>query len=106
MRELDDELGLSAPRFSVLARLRYDGEATIGQLARAERVAQPSMTQLVGGLERAGLVLRHSDPADGRRCIVRLTPAGRALIRRARARKIAWVGSAIADLDDAQLDAL
>ena len=54
MRGLDDELGLSVARFSALARLRYDGDATVGQLATAEHVAQPSMTQLVAGLERGG----------------------------------------------------
>jgi DNA-binding MarR family transcriptional regulator len=60
------------------------------------------MTQLVAGLERAGLVRRRPDLADGRRCIVRLTSSGRALVRRARARKIAWVQAAIASLDTDQ----
>ena len=89
LRELDDEIGLSPARFSVLARLRYSGAISIGELARAERVSQPTMTQLVGALENTGLVGRAQDPNDRRRCIVELRPEGRALVRRARARKIA-----------------
>ena len=98
MRRLDEELGLSPARFSVLATLRYDGAQRIGELARREGVAQPTMTQSVQGLEAAGLVARSPDPADGRSQVIDLTPAGRALVRRARARKIAWIADALADL--------
>ena len=106
MRRLDDELGLSPARFSVLATLRYDGAQRIGELARREGVAQPTMTQSVQGLETAGLVARRPEPADGRSQVIELTPAGRALVRRARARKIAWIGDAIADLSPAARTAL
>jgi DNA-binding MarR family transcriptional regulator len=98
MRRLDDELGLSPARFSVLATLRYDGPQRIGELARREGVAQPTMTQSVQGLEAAGLVARRPDPADGRSQVIELTSAGRALVRRARARKIDWIARSLADL--------
>ena len=106
LRELDDEIGLSAARFSVLAQLRYGGATSLGELARAERVSQPTMTQLVDALEHAGLARRAPDANDRRRCIVELTPEGRALVRRARARKIAWVKSAIGGLAESELVAL
>ena len=98
MRRLDEELGLSPARFSVLATLRYDGPQRIGELARREGVAQPTMTQSVQGLEAAGLVVRRPDPADGRSHVIELTPSGRALVRRARARKIDWIARSLADL--------
>jgi DNA-binding MarR family transcriptional regulator len=98
MRRLDEDLGLSPARFSVLATLRYDGPHRIGALARSEGVAQPTMTQLVQALETAGLVARRPDPTDGRSHVVELTSAGRALVRRARARKIAWIDEVLADL--------
>jgi DNA-binding MarR family transcriptional regulator len=75
-------------------------------LAQLEGISQPTATKLVNGLERDGLVQRAADPADGRGRLVRLTPAGRALIRRARARKIAYVELAIAGLRAASVTAV
>ena len=106
MRCLDEDLGLSHARFSVLARLRYDGPQRIGELARSERVAQPTMTQSVQGLETAGLVTRRPAPPDRRSQVIELTPAGRALVRRARARKIAWIDEVLADLPPSARTAL
>jgi DNA-binding MarR family transcriptional regulator len=105
-RELDDELGLSPARFSLLATLRYHGPLRVGELAREERVTQPTVTQAVQGLESAGLVRRGPHPSDGRGCVVELTPAGRAIVRRARARKIAWLNEVIGELDSDQRPAL
>jgi DNA-binding MarR family transcriptional regulator len=104
--ESDQELGLSGARFSLLATLRYDGPQRIGELARREGVSQPTITQCVRGLEAAGLVVRRCHPNDGRGSVVELAPAGRALVRRARARKIAWVADALGDLTDSQLAAV
>ena len=94
-RLLDAELGLSPARFSVLATLRYEGPHRLGDLARREGVAQPTMTKLVTGLERDRLVARRADSNDHRGIIVELTADGRALVRRARARKIDWLGNVL-----------
>ena len=94
-RSIDEELGLSPARFSVLATLRHGGPQRVGELARREGVAQPTMTQSIRGLEAADLVTRRATPDDGRGCLVELTPKGRALVRRARARKIAWVAEVL-----------
>jgi DNA-binding MarR family transcriptional regulator len=64
------------------------------------------MTQAVHGLEAAELVVRVPDPHDGRGCLARLTPKGRALVRRARARKIAWIDDVLRRLGREQTDAL
>jgi DNA-binding MarR family transcriptional regulator len=106
LRAIDEELGLSPARFSVLATLRYDGPQRVGELAGRERVAQPTMTQSIQGLEAAELVTRRAVANDGRGCIVELTPKGRALVRRARARKIAWIDAAVRGLEDEQQRAL
>lgn len=90
-QHLDAELGLSPARFSVLAALRYGGAQRLGDLARREGVAQPTMTKLVAGLERDRLVVRRADSGDLRGTIVELTADGRALVRRARTRKIDWI---------------
>jgi DNA-binding MarR family transcriptional regulator len=106
LRRLDDELGLTPARFSALATLRYAGPQRVGELAALEGVAQPTMTRLVGKLEDEGLVVREHDAADGRGSVVALTGDGRALVRRARARKIAWVARAIREVRPEDLDAL
>ena len=97
-RGLDSELGLSPSRFSVLATLRFAGPQRVGALARLEDVAQPTMTRLLAGLERQELVERRADPDDRRGSTFQLTAAGRALVRRARARKIGWVARVLRDL--------
>jgi DNA-binding MarR family transcriptional regulator len=48
----------------------------ITELAAAEALAQPTITTLVGRLERDGLVRREADPADARAVRVHLTDAG------------------------------
>lgn len=62
--------------------------ARIGDLARAERCTQPTMTAQVHRLQAQGLVSRVPDPADARAARISLTEQGRrtlADIRRARA---------------------
>ena len=62
----------------VLSLLHDGGPARISVLAAATGVSQPSMTELVGRLEREGLVSRLCDPDDGRATLVDITASGRA----------------------------
>jgi len=71
--------GTSLTTRAVLARLDEDGPAWLTVLAAAAGTSQPAMTQLVGRLEREGLVSRLVDPDDGRATLVAITAAGRAL---------------------------
>jgi DNA-binding MarR family transcriptional regulator len=64
----------------VLALLAEDGPVRVSVLATASGVSQPSMTELVGRLEREGLVTRLSDPEDGRATLVDITANGRTLL--------------------------
>ena len=59
-------MGLTPARASALSIMVFGGRVTIGQLAQAEHVSAPTMTRLVVGLERDGLVRRQDDPDDGR----------------------------------------
>jgi DNA-binding MarR family transcriptional regulator len=67
-----------APR-TVLATLEEDGPTRLTVLAAANGVSQPAMTQLVGRLERDGLVIRLIDPEDARATLIDITDAGRAV---------------------------
>src|SRR4051794_41790564 len=53
-----------------------DGPRRITELAEYERLAQPTMTQLVKRLERSGLITRERQADDGRVVLVELTEAG------------------------------
>jgi DNA-binding MarR family transcriptional regulator len=66
---------------SALATLTQFGATRLGALAATEGVSAPSMTRIVGSLERLGLVRRTNDPADGRASLVDATPAGRRLVQ-------------------------
>jgi DNA-binding MarR family transcriptional regulator len=67
---------ITASQTAVLGRLVRDGAQAAADLARAEGVRPQSMGATVQALEDAGLVVRESDPNDGRRQVVRVTPAG------------------------------
>ena len=70
---------LSRTATSVLATLRDAGPHRITALAGAEGVAQPTMTNLVGRLERRGLVERTTDPHDARAVLVAIAPGDRTM---------------------------
>jgi len=71
--------GSSLTSRNVLAALATEGPSRLTALATATGIAQPAMTQLVGRLEREGLVIRLTDPEDARATLVAITDAGRAL---------------------------
>jgi DNA-binding MarR family transcriptional regulator len=72
---------MSRTSLGTLSTLDRAGPQRITDLARVEGVAQPSMTVLVGTLERDGLVVRRGDPSDKRVVLIELTPAGTDLVR-------------------------
>jgi DNA-binding MarR family transcriptional regulator len=62
---------------SVLIPLFERDARRVGELAQAARLSKQSMTGLVAACERAGLVERRRDAADGRAFQVHLTAHGR-----------------------------
>jgi DNA-binding MarR family transcriptional regulator len=94
----DPASGLSAARLSALSVLVFGGPRTLGELAAAEQVRPPTMTNIVRGLEQAGLVRRESDPSDGRIVRARATAKGERILQRARERRIASLGDGLAAL--------
>lgn len=98
----DAESGISAARLSVLSVVVYGGARTVGELAAVERVRSPSMTALVNGMERDGLVRRLPDPEDRRAVRVEASERGAELLARARARRLEALETLLdgADADD------
>jgi DNA-binding MarR family transcriptional regulator len=75
---------ISLTSASALSTLSRTGPLRLTDLATAEGIAQPSMTTLVTGLERNGLVERRQDPNDRRVVLVALTDVGHDYLRRRR----------------------
>ena len=88
LRVEDKAMGLSAPRASALSVIVFRGPMTMRALAEAEQVRPPTITRLVDGLERRGLVRRVSHAEDGRVQLVEATVAGRRLLNKGRARRV------------------
>jgi len=106
LRVEDEALGIYAPRLSVLSVLVFAGPRRIGELARIEQVEPPTMTRLVDGLARDGLVLREPDPDDARAVRVRATSTGARTLRRGRARRVEALRTRLAGLSPTELAAL
>src|SRR4051812_23639198 len=72
-------VGVTGPQRLVLRLVAHYERPSPGELARALRVHPSSLTGVLRRLERAGLIRRVPDPADGRRAIVSLSAKGQRL---------------------------
>src|SRR5690242_11337477 len=97
---------LSRTAASVLASLRDGGPQRITALAASEAVAQPTMTTLVGRLERDGFARRDPDPGDARAVLVSLTPEGLLRLKRIREARAAAIEARLRELDPDEREAL
>jgi DNA-binding MarR family transcriptional regulator len=106
LRVEDDALGISPPRLSALSVVVFGGPVGIGALAAAEGVAAPTMSRLVDGLERDGLVRREPDPSDARGVLVRATANGTKILRTGRRRRVETLAGGLRDLSTDELAAI
>jgi DNA-binding MarR family transcriptional regulator len=97
---------MSRTATSVLATLRESGPRRITDLAASEAVAQPTITTLVGRLERDGLVRRAPDPDDARAVRVHLTGEGRERLAHMRAARAEALEARLAALSGDERAAL
>lgn len=71
------ELGFSVAQTPVLVALKHSDGLPQAELVRIARVEQSSMAQLLGRMERDGMIERRVDPADKRSRLISLTDAVR-----------------------------
>ena len=103
LRKEDDASGLSAPRLSALSVVVFGGPLTLGQLARAEQVRPPTMTRIVTGLEKEGLVKRAGDERDHRLTKIQATAKGQRVLAAGRARRVKVLTEAVDALETGEL---
>lgn len=105
-RARSDSASLGYGIVSALATIQRDGPLRPGDLSRIEVVTKPTMTRILTELEQRGFIEREADPRDGRAFMVSATPAGVDAVERARSNRTGIVAELIADLPDADVDAI
>jgi DNA-binding MarR family transcriptional regulator len=83
LRAAHDAQGLSPRQFHVLGLLHDRGSMTQGELGNLMGIAASVLVQLLNPLDDDGRISRDRDPADRRRHVVSLTPAGKKHLDRA-----------------------
>lgn len=77
-RPLLNDHDLTEQQWRVIRILHQEGELESHQLAHLACILKPSMTGVLGRLERDGMVNRRKAAEDQRRVLVTLTDSGRA----------------------------
>src|SRR3954466_8370240 len=78
--ELTRPVGLTALQYTALTVLERHPDLTAAHLARHSFVRGQSMADMVTALLDRDLIERRRDPADRRRLVIALTPAGEQLL--------------------------
>lgn len=102
---------LSAPRWRLLLHLyaaELRGEAAVSptQLSRFQNVTKNTISSLLRSLEEDGLIERELDRHDRRQFHIRLSNAGRELIRSSTPGHITYLNHLVSDLTPAEIDQL
>jgi DNA-binding MarR family transcriptional regulator len=90
----------------VLAHLQRAGPQRLTELAQAAGVSQPTMTELIARLTRAGMVERRRQPDDRRVVLVAATDVGIEAARRRRALLTERLSALVAGLSPTEIDVL
>lgn len=105
LRVRDRESGIGPAQLSALSVLVFGGARSLGELADAEQVRAPTMSRIVAGLERAGLVKRHATE-DGRRVRLVATSKGTKILWEGRKRRVESLAKALASLPEEEAQEL
>lgn len=95
-----DHTGLGPTITAALASIAKHGGPTHGELAAMEQVAPPTITAVVGKMEKLGLVSRVTDATDRRVTRILITPAGVDQLDGVRSRRTSWLASQLSSLTD------
>lgn len=96
--------GVTLSQLAIVQRILASGPTTAAELAAAEYVTQQAIAQSVAILKEGGLVSGERDEADGRRVLISVTDAGRALFDSLFASRTEWLARAIsATVDEGEL---
>ena len=101
LRVRDRESGIGPAQLSALSVLVFGGPRSLSELADAEQVRPPTMSRIVSGLEKAGLVKREATE-DGRRVRLVATAKGTKILWEGRKRRVESLANALAALGESE----
>ena len=101
LRVRDRESGIGPAQLSALSVLVFGGPRSLGELADAEQVRPPTMSRIVSGLQKAGLVKREA-MEDGRRVRLVATAKGTKILWEGRKRRVESLANALAMLGETE----
>jgi DNA-binding MarR family transcriptional regulator len=106
IREVSTVGDISATSAAVLSRLGRTGPQRVTELAMAEGISQPAMSQLINRIEDDGLVVRTTDAADRRGVLVEISERGAAVISARREERARVLEAALGRLEPADRSAI
>jgi DNA-binding MarR family transcriptional regulator len=80
-RHLAEQVGLTGPQLVVLRMASQIGPVTTKALAQSVSLSQATVSDILGRLEKRGLVQRERESGDRRKVLVTATPNGEELLR-------------------------
>ena len=75
----DAKDALNIPEY-ILMKMVSDGNTNLAQIREYLAVSKPAVSQMLSALEKRGLLTKEPDPESRRNLIVKLTPAGQAVL--------------------------
>ncbi len=103
VRTEDRATGVGPAQLSALSVLVFGGSMSLRRLAAIEQVKPPTMVRIVQGLVERQLAVSRADPSDARKIRISATRRGRALMLRARKRRVQALADRLATRPDAEL---
>lgn len=88
VRTEDRASGIGPAQLSALSVLVFGGSMSLKRLAQIEQVKPPTMVRIVHGLVEQRLATRCADSNDARRLQISATARGRAVMQKARLRRV------------------
>src|SRR3954447_12637478 len=98
------QLGTRQGRFNLMMIVAHCAHKlpAAADLADCTGVSRATVTGLLDGLEREGLIERHSDPTDRRMVRIKLTRSGEALLERVRPAYFRWLTRILEPLNESE----
>lgn len=102
VRAKDRSSGVGPAQLSALSVLVFGGPRSLKELAEAEQVRPPTMSRIVLGLEKGGL-LRRRPTEDKRRMRLEATPRGVKILQEGRQLRVEMLASGLQQLEPEEL---
>ncbi|WP_035812355.1 MarR family winged helix-turn-helix transcriptional regulator [Jiangella gansuensis] len=100
------DAGIEVASYGLLGALADGGDLRAGDLAERFGLDKSTVSRQITQLEALGLIQRVPDPMDRRSRLIHVTEDGLVRVRALRAARGRWLGEALRDWPDADIDTL